>query len=77
MQIVNVCFEKSLIPTVWKSAIIKPIPKGGLYDKYCPVNYHCISLISCTAKLYTTVLNSKLIRYCDRTECIEEEQAGF
>ena len=71
-KLFNACFEKSLIPTIWKSAIIKPIPKGGLYDKYCPVNYCCISLISCTAKLNTTVLNSRLIRYCDRTGCIEE-----
>ena len=23
------------------------------------------------------MLNSRLIRYCDRTGCIEEEQAGF
>ena len=49
-KLFSVCFGKSLIPTIWKSAIIKPTLKGGLYGKYCPVNYHCISLISCPAK---------------------------
>ena len=76
-KLFDVCFEKSLILPVWKSAVIKPIPKGGLYDKFCPENYWCISLISYTAKLHTTVLNSRLIKYCDRTGCIEEEQADF
>ena len=76
-KLFNVCFEKSLILSVWKSAIIKPIPKGKLYDKYCPVNYCCISLISCSAKLHTTELNNRLVTYCDKTACIEEEQAGF
>ena len=33
-KLFNACFEKSLILTIWKSAIIKPIPKEGLYDKY-------------------------------------------
>ena len=55
----------------------KPHPKGDLYEQYCPVNYCCISLISCTAKLYTTVLNRRLVRYCDKTGCTEEEQVGF
>ena len=72
-KLFNVCFEKSLITAIWKFVIIKPILNWGLYDKYCPVNYCCISLVSCTAKLYTTVLNRRLVRYCDKTGCTEEE----
>ena len=34
-------------------------------------------MVALNAKLYTIVLNRRLVRYCDKTGCIEEEQAGF
>ena len=58
LSFLNMCFKHSRVPTLWRQAIIKPIPKGATKDPCVPLNYRGISLISCVSKLLLAILNS-------------------
>ena len=64
-----------MVPTKWCLGIIYPlyIKKGLLTD---PDNYRGITLLSCTSKLFTSCLNSRLSFYVEEN-ILGQEQAGF
>ena len=64
-KLVQFCFSNSLVPKIWKQAIIKPIPKGPTKDPFAPLNYKGISLISCVAKSYSSFINNRIVGYCN------------
>ena len=66
-----------MIPACWKKAIIKPIPKGSNKDPSVPLNYRGISLTSCVAKTYSSLLNNHIVDYCNGLELFADEQNGF
>ncbi len=72
----NTCFKYSVIPSAWKRALIKPIPKGGK-DPYLPLSYRGISLVSCVAKVYSAILNNRVVGYCNNLNLFADEQNGF
>ena len=69
-------FKSTLIPSLWKKAIIKPIPKNASIDPKVPMQYRAISLLSTVYKIYTSILNSRLLTYAERN-VIHDEQNGF
>ena len=71
------CFENGIIPSMWYKAIISPIPKSLKNDPRVSSNYRGISLLSTTYKLYTSILNSRLMAYLEENNCLVEEQNGF
>ena len=73
----NRCFSTGLVPSTWKRAIIKPIPKNSTSDPRVPLNYRGISLLNSSNKLFTMVLNNRLTRYLDDNDIIVDEQNGF
>ena len=64
MKLFGVCFENGLVPSEWGNANIQPILKPGK-DKTVPLNYRGISLMSTVAKLYSSILNARLMKYLD------------
>jgi len=68
-------WEKEEIPDVWTKGIICPIHKDG--DKKQTRNYRGITLLSNVVKIYTYVLNRRLLGWCERNQVLVEEQAGF
>ena len=74
---VNKCFIDNVIPSIWKTSIIAPIPKSSSKDPCVPLNYRGISLLSCVYKLYTSLLNSRLTKYCENNNYLVDEQNGF
>ena len=62
-------------PTSWSSAVIVPVFKKG--DTSDPNNYRGISLISCICKLFTSVLNKRLLTWSNDNEIITDAQFGF
>lgn len=76
-RLFNACFHNSIVPSVWGKAIIKPIPKGSDKDPYLPLNYRGISLISCISKVYSAVLNNRIVGYCNQLDIFADEQNGF
>ena len=70
-------FDASLIPTLWRKAIICPILKDSTSDRRIPLNYRGISLLSCVSKLYSSFLNKRVTSYLEDNDILADEQNGF
>ena len=77
LSFINVCFQYSVIPSIWNQADISPIPKSATKDPYVPLNYRGISLISCMYKLYSGLINQRLASLMERDDLLVDEQNGF
>jgi hypothetical protein len=65
-------------PKDWSKGLIFPIFKGGPKEFQCnPSKYRGITLLSIVGKLYTSVLNERIMAWCERKGVLIEEQAGF
>ena len=73
----NLCFDTGIIPSIWRKAIISPLPKDLTKDKRLPLNYRGISLLSVVSKLYSSVLNRRLLNYLESEDMLVDEQNGF
>ena len=70
-------FEFGLTPNIFSKATINPIPKHGQSDPRIPLNYRGISLLSCVGKMYSAILNNRLMDFLEMNEILVEEQNGF
>ena len=73
----NACFSAGTTPDLWSKALIKPIPKGGMLDKRIPLNYRGISLLPTISKIYSSILNERLLSYLEQNDLITDTQNGF
>ena len=73
----NYCFSTGLIPDIWNKGLIKPIPKGTGMDKRIPLNYRGICLTITISKIYSSILNTRLLEYLETHEKLIDEQNGF
>ena len=76
-KLFNKIYDTGIIPTIWRQAVIKPIPKNSTIDPHLPLQYRGISLLSTVYKLYSSVLNNRIIDVAEENECFAEEQNGF
>ena len=70
------CFEHGMTPEQWSKSIISPIHKPGK-DKNEPLSHRGISLMSATAKIFTSVINNRINQYLEINNLLCEEQNGF
>ena len=71
----NSVFESGFFPEAWAEGCIVPIHKKGDVDE--PNNYRGITLISCMGKLFTSILNKRILDW-DKENCvITDAQFGF
>ena len=77
LKFINMCFEMNVIPSIWRTAKISPIPKSSSKDPFVPLNYRGISLLSCVYKIYSGLLNARLMSHCERNNLLVDEQNGF
>ncbi len=73
----QLCFDSGRIPSIWTQSVISPIPKNRTSDPRVPLNYRGISLLSCVYKIYSSILNHRLITFFDDNNIIHDEQNGF
>jgi len=71
----NYILDKKRFPRSWSSGIIIPIHKRG--DISDPNNYRGITLISCFAKLFTSILNERLKQWAETNDILTDAQFGF
>ena len=71
------CFTNGMIPSIWQTGNIIPIPKGAGKDPLVPLNYRGITLISCISKVYSALINKRIVQYCNEMNIFAEEQNGF
>lgn len=74
-EVINMCFEKGIWPTVLKTAEILPIFKKGI--KTDPSNYRPISLVSNFAKIFEKILYNRLFEFFIKNKIIAVNQFGF
>ena len=77
LSLFNLCLRSGLVPSQWKRCILMPIPKDAKKDPLIPTNYRTISLISCIAKLYSSLINIRITKFCEDNNLLVEEQNGF
>ena len=74
-QLFNKILKTGVFPDSWCNALIIPIHKSGKIDD--PGNYRGISLLSCISKVFTKVLNDRLVSWATQNGKLFEEQGGF
>ena len=75
-DIFNLILITGKVPEDWSIGVILPIYKQKGSEKD-PGNYRGITLLSCFGKLFTSVINSRLIEFVNNNKIIGNEQAGF
>ena len=75
LSLFNSILLSGVFPETWGNAIIHTLHKGG--DVNIPGNYRGISLLSVTSKIFTKILNERLIKWAESANVYYEEQAGF
>ena len=76
LDIYNRIFTEKEFPDSWRTATIIPIPKPDK-DHSNPENFRPISLTSCLCKLLEKMINSRLVWFLEREQCLDETQSGF
>ena len=54
--------------------IISPIPKCSDKDPYLPLNYRGIYINSCLAEVFSSILNKRIVSYCNELDLLVDEQ---
>ena len=71
----NAIFESGYFPESWSLGYIVPLhKKGNIGDVN---NYRGITLVSCMAKLFTSILNKRISLFCESNNVISDSQFGF
>ena len=71
----NRILETGLFPSQWSTGVIVPVHKKG--DLNDPTNYRGITLVSCSGKLFTNIINERLNRWAEDNSILNENQFGF
>lgn len=71
----NLILDSGYFPEMWSDGIIVPLHKKGNIN--IPQNYRGITLLSCTGKLFTSVLNKRLTLWAEEHAYYGKAQAGF
>ncbi len=74
--IFSACYSAGYFPNIFKTAIIKFIPKKGK-SPIQPINYRPISLLEVLGKLYERVIQGRLSTFIYVNNIIQERQHGF
>ena len=77
LSLFQLVFDTSLIPSLWRKAVIFPLLKDPSSDKRVPLNYRGISLLYCISKLYSAFVNIRLTSYLVSNDILSDEQNGF
>jgi hypothetical protein len=71
----NGILTSEFFPNSWSTGVLIPVFKKG--DQRDPNNYRGISLASCLAKLFTNIINNRLIEWSKAYDTITVAQFGF
>ena len=71
----NKVYSCGQYPESWTKAMIYPLHKKG--HRGSVDNYRSISLLNVLSKIYNTIINKRLSKFCDENDIIPEAQAGF
>ena len=71
----NNIIENGVYPKKWNCSIITPVFKGGNSSELN--NFRGIAVSSCISKLFTKIINARLVEYCEQKKIFSSNQFGF
>ena len=71
----NIVFKNHRKIDEWTTALISPIFKSGIETD--PGNYRGISVLSCLGKLFSSILNQRLLKFVLDKNILSQEKLGF
>ena len=71
----NLSVETSIFPSVWKEALVIPIPKSGNLTQV--KNYRPISLLPIPGKILEKLVHSQLSMHLENNHLLSDDQHGF
>ena len=71
----DMMFDISYFPAAWAKGIICSIFKSGIKNN--PGNYRGISLLSCISKIFTGIINKRLVNWTEERKLFGYSQVGF
>ena len=74
-KLFNSILESGFFPESWSKAIISPLHKKG--SKKIADNYRGISLLCCVGKIFTKILNNRLVLWSDQNDKLNEGQGAY
>ena len=74
-ELFNFILVESKVPTCWKQGLITPIFTSG--EIYNPIDYRGITVTSCLSKLFTLIINERLVSFIDTKAILKPNQIGF
>lgn len=75
-KLFDIILDSGIFPDVWSKRIILLLFKNK-GDRADPNNYRGVTILSCLANLFTSVLNERLNKSLESYNILCEEQAGF
>ncbi len=75
LYLINLSIVQKIQPSSWAKALVCLIHKKG--PRSNPLNYRPIALLQIISKLYTSVLNARLVTILEANGAISPSQAGF
>ena len=79
IKVIRLLFNLIIInlyyPKEWKLRLLIPIFKSD--DSFVPSNYRGITVTSCPLKLFTLIMNERLVKYLNENSIMNHNQIGF
>jgi hypothetical protein len=71
----NFVYDNGVYPVAWSNCIVVPVPKKS--DTTEAGNYRGIAITSNLGKIFSIVLNSRLLKWAENTNILCNNQFGF
>ena len=73
--IINLSLTTGVVPSEWKTALVKPLHKSG--DKSNPDNYRPISILPVISKVLEKSVHNQLSNYLESNRLLSDRQFGY
>ena len=74
-KLFNLILQSGTFPTSWSNGIITALHKSGNKDD--PSNYRGICISSCLGKVFSSILNARLLTFSNNHKILHRSQIGF
>lgn len=75
LHIINCCIEQNYFPTLWKTAVGKPLPKNNSPQGFSDIRI--VSILPAISKIFEKVLYNQIFNYFIEKNILSDKQCGF
>lgn len=75
--LLQLLWDSECTPSDWSRGEVVPLLKAEHLDAGDPASYRPITLLPHLSKVYTSILNARLARWCEQHGVLHEAQSGF